>query len=183
MGTDIYVPQPHRDTGVCPYFRRFVLHREGKDVNPRTKILALTFGLVLPYIGLVVYFSLRIQDHPLPNWFPYFGLSYILATMMVLMFFSRRINRTARPEQEEQPKSVWLWLARAWMAYLVVVWSGFFLWGTYQTLDGAFEWQRSVPAGAFLLVFIALFASALYKDFRRRVKQPPPAGEKTTNKI
>ena len=152
-------------------------------MKPKIRILALIFGLVLPYIGLVMYFSLRIQEHPLPTWFPYFGLSYTLAAMMVVMFFGRRINRAARPKQEEKPKSVWVWLARAWMAYLVAVWSGLFLWGAYQTLKGTFEWQRSVPAGAFLLVFIALFASALYKDFRRRGKQTPPADEKTTNNI
>ncbi len=151
-------------------------------MKPKTKILALTFGLVLPYIALAMYFALRIQEHPLPTWFPYFGLSYILATMIVVMVFSRKVNRGTRPEREEKPKSVWRWLGRAWMAYLVAVWSGGFLWGAYLTFKGSLEWQRSVPAGAFLLAFIALFSWALYKDFKRLGKPTRSAGEKTTNK-
>lgn len=135
-------------------------------MKPKTKILTLTFSLVLPYIALVTYFALRTQEHPLPTWFPYFGLSYILATMILVMVFSRNVYRAARPEQEKKPKSFWLWAAKAWMVYLVALWSGTFLWGAYLTLKGNLEWQRSVPAGAFLLVFIALFSWGLYKDFR-----------------
>jgi uncharacterized membrane protein YfcA len=56
--------------------------------EPKTKILALTFGLVLLYIALAMYFAPRIQEHPLPIWFPYFGPSYILATMIVVMVFT-----------------------------------------------------------------------------------------------
>ena len=148
-------------------------------MKPKTKILALTFSLVLPYIALVIYFALRIQEHPLPTWFPYFGLSYILATIIVVMFFSRNVYRAARLEQEKKPKSLLLWVAKAWMAYLVAVWFGLFLWGSYLTLRGSLEWQRSVPAGAFLLAFIALFSWALYKGFKRPGKQTPSADEKT----
>ena len=45
---------------------------EESKVKPKTKILALTFGLVLPYIALAMYFALRIQEHPLSTWFPVF---------------------------------------------------------------------------------------------------------------
>jgi hypothetical protein len=154
---------------------------EESNVKPKTKILALIFGLVLPYIALVMYFALRIQEHPLPTWFPYFGLSYILATMIVVMVFSRKVYRGTQPEGVEKPKSVWLWLGRAWMSYLVAIWSGGFLWGAYLTFKGNLEWQRSVPAGAFLLAFIALFSWALYKDFKRIRKPTRSAGETGTN--
>lgn len=111
-------------------------------MKPKTKILILVFSLVLPYMALVMYFALRIQEHPLPIWFPYFGLSYILGTIIVVMVFSRKIYRTAGPVSEKKPKSVLLWLGRAWMVYLVVLWCGFFLRDAYRTLTGSlFSWH------------------------------------------
>ncbi len=150
--------------------------------NPKEKIVALTFALVLPYIAIVMYFALRVQEHPLPNWFPYFGLSYILGTMIVVMVFSRKVHRATALKQKETPRSAWLWLSRAWMAYLVAVWSGFFIWGAYLTLKGSLQWRRSLPAGAFLLAIIIVFAWALYKDFRR-FRNQTVANNKSTAKI
>jgi hypothetical protein len=85
-------------------------------LKAKTQILVLVLSLILPYVALVMYFALRIQEHPLPTWIPYFGVSYILATMIVVMVFSRNVYRAARPERAEKPKSVWRWLGRAWMA-------------------------------------------------------------------
>jgi hypothetical protein len=150
-------------------------------MKPKTKILALTFGLILPYVAFAMYFALRVQGHPLPTWFPYFGLSYILATMLVVMLYSRRIHRSAKSETAQRPKSVWRWLGRAWMAYLVAAWSVLFLWGAYLTLTGGLEWQSSVPAGAFLLAFIVLFSWALYKDFKAQGKSATTATKKNTS--
>jgi uncharacterized membrane protein YfcA len=130
----------------------------------------------------VVYFALRVHNHPLPAWFPCFGLSYILAAMLIVMVVSQRIHRNRRSEGQEAPKSAWRWIGRAWMAYLVAVWSGLFLLGAYLTLSGRLEWRRSVPAGAFLLVFIALFSWGLYKDLKRPGKPTASADGKTTNK-
>lgn len=150
-------------------------------MKPKTKILALTFGLILPYIAIAMYFALRVQEHPLPTWFPYFGLSYILATILVVMLYSRRIHRDAQPGTGQKPKSAWRWLGRAWMAYLVAVWSVLFLWGAYLTFTGGLEWRRSVPAGAFLLAFIVLFSWALYKDFKAQGKSTTTANRKNPN--
>lgn len=140
-------------------------------MTPKKMVLALAFALILPYIAIVTYFALRVQEHPLPIWFPYFGMPYILGTMIVVMIFSRIVHRGIAVEQKETPRSAWLWLGRAWMAYLVAVWSGLFIWGAYLTLKGSLQWRRSVPAGAFLLAFIILFAWALNKDFSRFRKQ------------
>ncbi len=73
-------------------------------MKPKSKILALAFGLILPYFALVMYLALRIQRHPLPTWFPYFGLSYILGTIIVVTIFSRRISRDALPETVNEPR-------------------------------------------------------------------------------
>ena len=119
-------------------------------MKPKTKILALTFGLILPYLALAMYFALRIQEHPLPTWFPYFGLSYILGTIVVVMVFSRKIHGDAQPTTVQKRASALRWAGRVWMGYLVAVWAGLFLWGAYQTISGNLKWQRALPAGAFL---------------------------------
>jgi len=152
-------------------------------VKPKTKILTLTFSLILPYLALAMYFALRIQEHPLPTWFPYFGLSYLLGTIVVVMVFSRKIYRDAQPTAVEKPVSALRWVGRVWVGYLVAVWAGLFLWGTYQTISGNLEWQRAVPAGAFLLAFIALFSWSLYKDIKRQTRRAASTGAKTTDKV
>ncbi len=152
-------------------------------MKPKTKILTLTFSLILPYLALAMYFALRIQEHPLPTWFPYFGLSYLLGTIVVVMVFSRKIYRDAQPTAVEKPVSALRWVGRVWVGYLVAVWAGLFLWGTYQTISGNLEWQRAVPAGAFLLAFIALFSWSLYKDIKRQTRRAASTGAKTTDKV
>ena len=151
-------------------------------MKPKTKILALAFSLILPYLALAMYFSFRIQEHPLPTWFPYFGLSYILGTVVVVMVFSRKIHRDGQPTTVQRPVSALGWIGRVWVGYLVAVWAGLFLWGTYQTILGNLEWQRAVPAGAFLLAFIVLFSWSLYKDIKRQTRRMASTGAKTTDK-
>jgi hypothetical protein len=138
-------------------------------MQPKTKTRLLIFGLVIPYLALVMYFALRIQEHPLPAWLPYFGLSYLLGTMILVIILSRRFSRSAPKQTIRKPNRVVQWALRGWAAYLVVIWSVGFLWGAYQTITGRVVWQRSVPAGAFLLAFIALFSRFLYTDMKRRI--------------
>jgi hypothetical protein len=143
-------------------------------VQPKKKILALIFGLVLPYIALVLYFVLRNQGHPqeqlLPTWFPYFGMAYILGTILLVSAISRRIARSAQGKLTHtaaKPRPMVRMATRAWAGYLIVVWCGFFLYGAVETIKGKFEWQRALPAGAFLLIFIVLFSRWLYTDNKK----------------
>jgi hypothetical protein len=151
-------------------------------VNPKSKIRALAFGLILPYFALVMFFVFRIQKHPLPSWFPYFGLSYILGTIIAVTVYNRRISRGAQPETVNEPQSARRWMLWALAGYLIAVWSGFFLWGTVETIRGNFEWKRALPAGAFLLAFIALFSRFLYSDIKRRTQSAAPINAKITDK-
>ncbi len=152
-------------------------------IKPKARILALTFGLILPYVALATYFALRIQEHPVPTWFPYFGLSYILGTIILVIVFSRRISRDVQAETAAKSRPVVLWLGRAWSAYLLVIWSGLFLWGAYQTISGNLEWHRALPAGAFLLAFIALLSWSLYKDIKRPTQQMPSTKARSANNV
>lgn len=143
-------------------------------MQPKNKILGLIFGLVLPYIALVLYFVLRNQGHPqeqlLPTWFPYFGMAYLLGTILLVSAISRRIARSAQGKlthDAAKPRPVVRMAMRAWAGYLIVVWCGFFLYGAVETVKGKFEWQRALPAGAFLLIFIVLFSHWLYTDIKK----------------
>ena len=77
-------------------------------MQAKSKIRVLIFGLVLPYFAVVMYFILRLQDHPLPTWFPYFGMAYLLGGGIVVAVVSRRIARGAQPQPVTQtrPKSL-----------------------------------------------------------------------------
>jgi hypothetical protein len=134
-------------------------------MQPKNKIRALIFGLVLPYFALVMYFVLRIQDHPLPTWFPYFGLTYLLGSIILVTVVSRK-NRQGEQPKVVQSRPALRLVLRAWAGYLIAVWSGLFLWGAAETIRGKLEWQRALPAGAFLLAFIGLFAHLLYTDIK-----------------
>jgi protein-S-isoprenylcysteine O-methyltransferase Ste14 len=136
-------------------------------MTARTKVRSLIFAFVVPYFVLVMYFAIRVSEHPLPSWLPYFGMSYLLATMIVISILSRRIYRATPKESPQRPRPVLQGLARGWASYLVLVWSIGFVWGAYHTIRGDFPWQRALPAGAFLLVFIGIFARLVYKDMKR----------------
>jgi hypothetical protein len=139
-------------------------------VQPKNKIRALIFALVLPYFAMAMYFVLRIQEHPLPIWFPYFGMAYLLGSIILIAVLSRKVARDSHPQTAVQPRPAVRLALRAWAGYLIAAWCGFFLWGAVETIQGKLEWQRALPAGAFLLAFIVLFARWLYTDI-----QPPKA--------
>jgi hypothetical protein len=137
------------------------------------------FVLILPYFSLVMYFVLRIQEHPLPTWFPYFGLSYLLISMILVVAFSRKIARGEQSQSLQKSQSAWRSMPRATAGYLIALWSGLFLWGAYQTIMGRLEWQRTPPAGAFLLAFVGLFGRLLYLDIRAPSQPVAPTEAKT----
>jgi hypothetical protein len=149
---------------------------------PKTKVRTLIFGLVLPYFAVVMYFVLRRQEHPLPSWFPYFALPYLLGTMILVALYGRRISRAAQHDLVNKPQPVRRRVLRAWAGYLIAVWSCAFLWDAYQTISGNLDWHRALPAGAFLLAFIALFSRLLYSDIKRPAQPTAYADPKATNK-
>jgi hypothetical protein len=138
-------------------------------MTPRRKFVFLIFALIVPYMAFVMYFALRSSQpgQILPTWFPYFGLSYILGSMVLVMVASRRIFRNVPQEASPKAQSALRW-GRAWAMYLVAIWSGFFIYGAYRTLKGDFPMERAIPAGAFLLAFIGLFSWSLYRDYQAR---------------
>lgn len=135
-------------------------------MQSKNKIRALIFGLALPYLAFVMFFALRILEHPLPTWFPYFGMIYLLGSVILVILVSRRIARGTQPQTAVQSRPAVRIAVRAWVGYLLAVWCGGFLYGAVETIKGKLEWQRAVPAGAFLLAFIILFGRLLYTDIK-----------------
>jgi hypothetical protein len=126
-------------------------------VKPKTKILILLAAFVIPYMALVTYIVGQNRNPPFPPWFPYFGLSYLLGGSILFAVLRQRIARKAPPGSLSKLKPSMKRKLLAWVGYLVVVWSALLLWGIYETIMGEYPWQRTLPAGAFLLAFIVLF--------------------------
>jgi hypothetical protein len=118
---------------------------------------------MFPYFALVLYFVLRIQDHPVPTRFPYFGLTYLSSNIDLVTLVNREIARREQPKAAQSRPALRVML-RAWAAYLIAVWCGLIHWGTIETVKGKLEWQRALPAGLFLLIFMGLFARLVYTD-------------------
>ncbi|GAC1663387.1 MAG: hypothetical protein NVS9B4_18090 [Candidatus Acidiferrum sp.] len=135
-------------------------------MQAKNKIRALIFSLVLPYFAVVMYFVFRIQEHPLPTWFPYFGMTYLLGSIILVTVVSRKVARGTQPQTTVQSRPALRMALRAYAGYLIAAWCGLFLWGAVETIEGKLEWQRALPAGAFLLAFIGLFARGLYTDVK-----------------
>jgi hypothetical protein len=141
-------------------------------VKPKTKILLLLAAFVVPYMALVMYFAFQYRNLPFPPWFPYFGLSYILGGSILFAVLRQRIARKAPPGSLEKLKPSIKRRLLVWQGYLIVVWSALLLWGIYETIMGEYPWQRTLPAGAFLLAFIVLF-SLSFKQLKKAPTQDP----------
>jgi hypothetical protein len=148
----------------------------------KTKILALLLVLNLPLLVLTMYLGFRIMKHPVPTWPPYFLFSYFVVTIISAMVLTRGISTDPQPETMEKPRSFLRWIWKVWSVYLVVVWLDLFLWFAHQTILGELKWQRSVPASAFLLLFIAIFSWSFFKDIKGALQNSSSSKEKTASK-
>jgi hypothetical protein len=139
-------------------------------MTPKKKFVFLVFATVSPYAALVMYFAFPRQNHAgqIPEWLPYFGLSYMLAAMIVGAIVSRRVFRDAPKLPETKTQSVLARVAELWALYLVLVWSGLFIYGVRDVIIGVLPLRRAIPAGAFLLAFIGLFSWSLFRSYGAR---------------
>ena len=80
-------------------------------------------------------------------------MTYLLGTIILVTVVSRRIARGTQPQTNVKPRPAVRVALKAWAGYLIAVWCGFFIWGAVETIKGKLEWQRALPAGAFLLAF------------------------------
>ena len=141
-------------------------------MNPKYRpafILGMVFVLMAPYFGFVIYYSQRFPPNHWPSWFTNTIAIWCIVnfvTLMLLMRLTRRLFKTGIVDIEK---------ARAYgeralrtSTRLVIFWSLLFLYGVVQTARGKIPLERAIPAGAFLLFFIALFGWSIYRSKRAR---------------
>lgn len=81
--------------------------------------------------------------------------SITLASVLAPKFF-RNV-----PRPSDAQASPYFKLAKGQTLSLILIWSGLFIYGAFKTVKGDFPIERALPAGAFLLAFIGLFAWSL----------------------
>jgi hypothetical protein len=147
-------------------------------MNPKHRfgaLMAVTFALMLPYLGFVMYFAVRLPQNHWPNWFTNTILVWFLANFLTLMFFAKKLFKKQGDHQPQgalhtpTKSTLGIWIVRIISSYLVVVWSVFFLIGVKETIQGKYLPSRAIPAGIFLLFFVALFGWSIYRSFQLRL--------------
>jgi len=146
-------------------------------MNSKSRVVILvgaTFALMVPYLAFVMYFSLRLPQNHWPSWFTNTILVWFVANFLVMTLLVRRLSKkqgAAEPQgaiRFSAKTTPAVWIMRIIASYLVLVWSVLFLIGVKGTIQGEYELNRALPAGAFLLFFIGLFGWGVYRSFQRK---------------
>lgn len=145
-------------------------------MNPKYRaaiLFGITFALMAPLMGFMMYYSLRFPSSQLPQWVANTIAAWFIANFVILMLIAKRLfkNQIADPQQVADPQKVSRALAKSkWLSLrLVILWSAFFIYGVIGTIEGKFPLKRAIPAGAFLLFFIGIFGWSHYRMWRRAV--------------
>ena len=144
-------------------------------MNPKRRpavFFGITFALVLPYLGFVMYFVLRFQPDHLPIWFTNTLLIWFLAIFLILTMIAKKIFKR-EPLTQEVPvvtakRQIGLRVFQIIASYLVIVWIAFFCYGVKGVIQGRLQLNRALPAGAFLLFFICTFGWSIYRSWKEK---------------
>jgi hypothetical protein len=124
----------------------------------KTRTTFLLLGLIFPYSVFVLYFVLRLPQHPLPGWFLYVCVGYIVGLILVFPSLRKRVISGAPPLGPEAQKAQQISSARAlrrlgyvwllgpffyymeggfsdephWVSLLGLLWVGFLIWATFR---------------------------------------------------
>jgi hypothetical protein len=60
-------------------------------MKPGHKIVMLTFGLIAPYAAVMMLLIARYPPNNIPEWIPLVGGCYMLATILLLGVYGKRI--------------------------------------------------------------------------------------------
>ena len=75
-------------------------------MKPGTKILVVMLGLLLPYMGFVLYRVFTYPQHPIPSWFLYVGPCYFFWSIVLLVVLRKKIVGDAPPHDfDKQTRS------------------------------------------------------------------------------
>jgi len=150
-----------------------------KGKKSGTKIFLLMLGLMLPYMGFVLYRVFAYPQHPFPNWFLYVGPCYFFGSIALLVVLRKKFVGNAPPQDlDKQRRSAvdikgnrrnlkWLWVG-------VGLYSLIFLNGLRLSLPNAGE----VPLVAVILgdIVNGAILTALIVTLRKVYKRVQPPG-------
>src|SRR4051812_47394270 len=135
----------------------------------------MSFVLMAPYLGFVVYYSRQFPSGQWPSWLTNTMAIWFIANFLALMLFFRLTRKMFKDSavNQEKARAVAEKAVRTSIR-LLVLWTLFFLYGLAKTVQGTIPLKRAIPAGAFLLFFIGLFGWSVYRSKRARKSQPGP---------
>ena len=145
-------------------------------MKPKTKLLFVAIGLLLPYMAFVQYSAFSHPNHPFPQWFIYAAPCYLFGSMLVFLLARKKIVASASPlaPPERTAQRVasarglrflgYIWLAGpviyaldgglkppTWPAVLGICWVGLLSWGCFhQAKKIESQVQRDMEAGPIL---------------------------------
>ena len=136
-------------------------------MNPKYRpaiLFGIVFVLMAPYLGFVMYYSQRFPSNQWPAWFTNTIAVWFIANFLIIMLLVKRIFRgqAVEPQKARRASAI----AQIVGSYLLIVWSGFFLYGAKETIQGKLPLNHAIPAGAFLLFFIGILGWGLYRARR-----------------
>ena len=73
-------------------------------MKPGTKLLVVMLGLMLPYMGFVLYRVFTYPQHPFPSWFLYVGPCYFFGSIALLVVLRKRIVGDAPPQDFDKQR-------------------------------------------------------------------------------
>jgi hypothetical protein len=82
-------------------------------MKPNSKMFFVIFGLMVPYMGFVIYRTLTHPQHPLPGWFLYVGPVYFAGSIVLATVLRRRMMQSAPPISTGQHQAQSFFGARA----------------------------------------------------------------------
>jgi hypothetical protein len=77
---------------------------EGVAMKPGAKILVLMLGLMLPYIGFVLYRAFTYPQHPFPSWFLYVAPCYFFGSIALAVVLRKKIVGDTAPQDLEKQR-------------------------------------------------------------------------------
>jgi hypothetical protein len=140
-------------------------------MKPGHKIVMLAFALIAPYVAVVILLIARYPPNNIPEWIPLVGGCYMLATILLLGVCGKRIaGRSRTPVQPSRTSErMWVTVGMLFITYLLVLWSCFFVYGTFEFFKGEIPTSRAVPAGTLLLAFMLTLGWPTFRYWKLRL--------------
>ncbi|MFZ0640212.1 MAG: hypothetical protein WAM59_10985 [Candidatus Acidiferrales bacterium] len=138
-------------------------------MKPGHKLLILALALIVPYVAVMIFIISKYPPNNVPEWISLSGGCYILVTILLAAFLGNRIIGRGKTGMQPTASSRRLvTIGMLFIAYLVVLWSCFFVYGAFELFKGEIPAGRALPAGALLLALILVVGWSLWRYLKLR---------------